>query len=247
MNDERVTERMSSEIGQIVMPFYLVCDISYSMLADIPALNVGVSKLCRAIVAEPVVDDVAQISIISFSDTARVLMPLGQMSESVVPTLSAEGGTNFGVAFHLLAESIREDTSRLRKQGYKVFRPCAFFLTDGEPGDADWHRTFVEQLTYDRQTGRGFRAHPIFVPFGFRDATSRVLSQLAYPPERGKWYLAKNASVEQALGGILQTIMQTVVISGRTAFTDQPAIMQPPPEPGSGIVQGDSGYDPDYL
>jgi uncharacterized protein YegL len=247
MRDERVIERMSSEIGQLVMPFYLICDISYSMLADMPALNIGVSKLCRAIVAEPSVDDVAQISIMSFSDRARVLMPLGQMSESVVPTLTVEGGTNYGGAFRLLAESIREDTARLREQGYRIYRPCAFFLTDGEPGDADWHRTFIEQLTYDRQTGRGFRAHPIFVPFGFRDATSRVLSQLAYPPERGKWYLAKKASVEQALGDILQTIMRTVVISGRTAFTDRPAIIQPSPEPSSGIVQGDSEYDPDYL
>jgi uncharacterized protein YegL len=186
MRDERVTERMSSEMGQLVMPFYLICDISYSMLADMPALNIGVRKLCQAIVAEPIVDDVTQLSIISFSDTARVLMPLGQMSESAVPTLSVEGGTNYGVAFRLLAQQISEDSANLRRQGYRIYRPCAFFLTDGEPGDADWRRTFNEQLTYDRQTGHGFKAHPVFVPFGFRDATSRVLSQLAVAIHPGR-------------------------------------------------------------
>ncbi len=113
--------------------------------------------------------------------------------------------------------------------------------------DADWHHTFVKELTYDRRTGRGFKAHPIFVPFGFRDATSSVLKRLAYPPDRGKWYLAKNATVEQALTGILQTIMQTVVIAGRSAGTGQPTITQQLPAPGSGILHGDSQYDPDYV
>jgi uncharacterized protein YegL len=247
MHEEWILERVKAEQGQLVMPFYLICDISYSMQADIPALNDGVNKLCRAVAAEPVVDDVAQICIMSFSDTARVLMQLGPISESVVPTLAVEGATNYGAAFRLLAQSIRQDSDRLKEQGYKIYRPCAFFLTDGAPTDHDWHRTFTDTLTYDRQTGHGFKAHPIFVPFGFRDARSDVLKQLAYPPERGKWYLAKDTTVEQALAGILQTIMQTVVIAGRSAGTGQPAITQQPPIPGSGILQGGSEYDPDYV
>jgi uncharacterized protein YegL len=247
MSEERVHERNTAEQGQLVMPFYLICDVSISMTHDIPALNDGVRRLRRAIVSEPVVDDVAQVSIMSFSDTAKIVVPMGQMSESEIPALSVEGGTDYGAAFRALAQAIERDTAALRKDGYKVYRPCAFFLTDGAPGDRDWHQTFTGTLTYDRQTGRGMKAHPVFVPFGFRDAPEKVLRQLAYPPERGKWYHAKNANIEESLKGILDIIMNTVVTSGHTAETGQPVITQQPPAPQSGIEQGNSDYDPDFV
>lgn len=247
MNDERVVERGSVEQGQLVIPFYLLCDVSSSMNVIMPELRGAVSRLRRAIVAEPVVDDVAQVCIIVFSDTAEVLVPMGSMSESEIPRFTAEGGTNYGSAFRLLAHSIEQDTARLKEQGYKVYRPCAFFLTDGEPTDSDWRVTFRDTLTYDAKTGHGLKAHPIFVPLGFRDASAAVLRQLAYPPNRGKWYHAKNTTAESALSGMLQFIMQTVIAAGRSAVTGQPTVTLEPPEPGSGIVQGDSEYDPDYI
>ena len=92
------------------------------------ALNDAVQRLRRAIVTEPVVDDVAQICIISFSDTAKVLMPMSQMSDSMIPRLAAEGGTNYGEAFRLLAQTIPKDSAAFKSIGYKVYRPCAFFL-----------------------------------------------------------------------------------------------------------------------
>jgi len=247
MNDERVAERGSVEHGQLVIPFYLLCDVSSSMNSIMPELSLAVSRLRRAIVAEPVVDDVAQVSIIVFSDTARVLVPMASMSESEIPRFAAEGGTNYGSAFRLLAHSIEQDNAKLKEQGYRVFRPCAFFLTDGEPTDSDWHITFRDTLTYDARTGRGLKAHPIFVPLGFRDASEIVLRQLAYPPNRGKWYHAKNAAAESVLSEMLQFVMQTVITAGRSAVTGQPTVMLQPPEAGSGILQGDSEYDPDYI
>jgi uncharacterized protein YegL len=247
MTEETVRERADVEQGQLVMPFYLICDVSGSMSRDMQALNDGVRRLRRAIVAEPVVDDVAQVCVMSFSDSAKVVLPMGQMSEQEVPELHVEGGTNYGAAFRALAQAIGHDTSKLTADGYKVYRPCAFFLTDGLPGDRDWHQTFTDTLTYDRQTGRGMKAHPIFVPFGFRQASEDVLRQLAYPKDRGKWYHTKTTDVDQALKGILEIIMNTVVTSGHTAGAGQPAITQQPPSPGSGIQQGDSDYDPDYV
>jgi uncharacterized protein YegL len=245
--DGMVSERTRAEQGQLVMPFYLICDVSYSMSGDMVALNDGVERLHRAIVTQPAVDDVAQICIMSFSDTAKVVMPLGRMSEQSVPKLKVEGGTVYGAAFRKLAQCLGQDTTDLKQQGFKVYRPCAFFLTDGEPNDRDWHKTFTSTLTYDRQAGSGLKNHPIFVPFGFRAASESVLKQLAYPPERGKWYHAKTNTVEQALAGILDIIMNTVVTAGRTASAGQPTLTQQPPVPGSGIQQGNSEYDPDYV
>lgn len=247
MNDERISERRGVEVGQLVMPFYLICDVSGSMYDDMAALNEGVERLRRAIVRQPVVDDVAQICIMSFSDTAKVVMPLSQMSETSVPTLAVEGGTNYSSAFQELARVIEDDREDLKRQGYKIYRPCAFFLTDGQPLDNHWQRTFTSTLTYDKTTGTGMRSHPIFVPFGFRDAPEDVLRKLAYPRDRGKWYHARNTGIEQALAGILDIIMNTVISSGLSAGAGQPTLIQQSPAAGSGIVQGDSEYDDDYI
>ena len=81
------------------------------------------------------------------------------------------------------------------------------------------------------------KSHPIFVPFGFRDAPENVLRCLGYPPERGKWYHAKNIRVEDALKGILDIIMRTVIsiTVAKLSITRQAADL------------GDSEYDADYL
>jgi uncharacterized protein YegL len=247
MSEERAIAQDNAEEGQLVMPFYLICDVSSSMSGDMTALNDSLKRLHRGIVAEPVVDDVAQVCIMTFASTASVVLPLGQMSEQVVPTLKSGGGTQYGAAFRLLAQTIESDSTTLKGKGYRVYRPCTFFLTDGEPNDRDWHQTFSRTLTYDQQTHQGMRAHPIFVPFGFRHASESVLRQLAYPPKRGKWYNAKSSNIEEALSGILHLIQQTVITSGRSAGTSRPAVVQQVPDPGSNISHGESDYDPDYL
>jgi uncharacterized protein YegL len=240
MAEERVTERRTVEPGQIVMPFYLVCDVSVSMTHDMPALNDGIQRLSRTIVAEPAVCDVARVGILTFSDIGKVVMPLAQMGQAAIPTLSVEGGTNYGAAFRELAQTIAADTKDLKAQGLQVYRPCAFFLTDGEPNDRDWHQTFVSTLTYDASTKTGMKGHPVFVPFGFRDAPEDVLRKLAYPLEKGKWYHSRNTNIEDTIKGILHIILQTVIKSGMSAGSGQPAHLQQAPSPGSQIAYGDS-------
>lgn len=247
MSDEQVRERVSVEQGQLVMPFYLICDVSFSMYREMSALNEGIRRLRRAIVAEPAVDDIAQVCIISFSDSAKVVVPMGPLSESDIPELNAENATNYGNAFRALAQAIEQDSTKLKRQGYKVYRPCAFFLTDGLPTDEDWRNTFANTLTYDRQTGKGMKAYPIFVPFGFRDAHEDVIRQLAYPPDRSKWYYARSVSVDDVLKETLHIIMGTVITSGQTAMIGRPATIHYKPGPSSRIAHGDSEYDPEFL
>ncbi|MGD0699478.1 MAG: VWA domain-containing protein [Trebonia sp.] len=239
MNEERMSGYPSEEVGQIVMPFYLMCDVSLSMTNDMPELNDGLRRLRRAILAEPVANDVAYIAIATFSDIAKVVMPLERMSEQQVPTLSPQGGTNYGAAFRLLAQTIAQDTAELKARGLKVYRPCVFFLTDGEPLDHDWHQTFIGTLSYDSDTKVGMKGHPIFVPFGFREAPEDILRKLAYPQGKSKWYHARDESVEEALNGMLGIIMKTVVSSSRTVSGGEPAVVPLPPPANSGIIYGD--------
>lgn len=248
MTEDVVKEHAMVTEGQLVMPFYLVCDVSWSMTGDMPKLNEGIRKLRGAIVAQPQVDDVAQIGVITFSSDATVVLPLSQLSEEgAMPTLQAQGGTNYGAAFTLLAQTIDQDIKNLKATGYKVYRPCAFFLTDGLPGDSDWLQTFTAALTYDKPTGRGNKGHPVFVPFGFRDARDDVLSKLAYPPGRGKWFHAKTHDVNEALEGILEAIMTSVISSGMSSATGSPAHTFQTGSLGDTIVSGDSSYDSQWA
>ena len=224
----------------MVMPFYLICDVSYSMLNDMAALNGGVVRLRQSITAEPLVDDVAHVALMTFSDTAKVVMPLSQMSEAAIPTLSVEGGTNYGQAFRELARTIPADAAALKAQGYRIFRPCVFFLTDGEPNDSDYWETFKSTLTYNRVTGVGMKQYPVFIPFGFRDAPDNVLKKLAYPPEKGRWYHIKSHDIGQVIKLILDVIMKTVVSTGQSSWTGKPALVHAPAPAVSGVTQGDA-------
>lgn len=221
-----------------VMPFYLVCDVSRSMWPDIYDLNEGLGRLRTAILAEPVVHDMVQICVMSFSDDAKILMPIESMRAATAVSLCAEGGTNYGSAFRQLAAAIKQDNRNLASRGHKSYRPCAFFVTDGAPDDADWHRTFTTTLTYSDDWSQS----PIFVPFGFRDAPEQVLRQLGYPPAEGKWYYARTTPPGQALREIVNVIIQTVITSGLGAAEGRPDIVPQLPSARSGIVRGDSEF-----
>lgn len=240
---DQVTERDRATPGQLVMPFYIVCDVSYSMSRDIQDLNQSLKNLHAAIANEPVVDDVARISVLTFSDTSRIVAPLGQVSETTFPALSVEGGTNYGVAFRKVAEAINADRDALNASGLKIYRPCVFFLTDGMPQDPSWLETFNATLTYDKSTGTGMKGFPIFVPFGFREADEKVLAKLAYPKKGGRWFMAKTISAEDALKSLLEIIMNTVMTSSQSASTGAPGAFQLAPAP-AGVASGDSDWDP---
>jgi len=127
MGGERVFERVGVEEGQVVLPFYLLCDVSRSMQEMMAELNASIEGLYRAIVERPILDDIAQICLITFSDNAKIRLPMRRMSESEFPQLAAESGTNYGSAFLLLARSMQEDIAAFKRQGYRVYRPCVFF------------------------------------------------------------------------------------------------------------------------
>ena len=129
-------------------------------------------------------DDVAHISVMTFSDTAKVVMPLSQMSETSVPTLKVEGGTNYGEAFRELARVIPGDAAALKAQGYRIFRPCAFFLTDGEPndrllGDVQVHPDLQEVH------GRGHEAVPGIHPVRLPGRAGECAPQAGLPAREG--------------------------------------------------------------
>ena len=233
MSEEEARRGVMAEAnGAIVLPYYLACDVSLGMLGDLSAINSALGQVRRAILADPQADDVIRFAIVTFSDIAKVVLPLGQVSDQALPVLSAEGGTNYGTAFRTLAWVIAQDTAELKARGWRVVRPCVFFLTDGVPLDQDWEQTFTSALCYDPVTKIGMKGHPIFIPFGFRDANEAMLRRLAYPAGRATWYHARTASLDQALGDIIGVITRTMVTSAHGRMVLQA------PQPGTVLTSG---------
>jgi uncharacterized protein YegL len=225
---------------QSVMPFYLICDVSASMWQEMTALHSGVMRLWQAIVQQPVLNDVARICVMTFSDDARVVVALTKMSElpDGMPKFAYENQTQYGAAFRMLARAIAADYAELKRNGHRVYQPCIYFLTDGEPTDGNWRQALREMVS-DRAMAR-MGSHPIIVPFGFRDATNSTLRRLAYPPGVSRWYHASSSTIETALEELLGIIKNSVLASGYSALKGDPEHILPEPGRDSGITYGEA-------
>lgn len=225
-----MTEPGDQDQAAIVMPFYIICDTSGSMRSNMEALNQALDELVLQIARDPVVDDTVMLSIITFDNDATVRVPLSFPSEITLPSLEAHGYTYYGAALGAYAKAVASDYARLKEQGFRFFRPCVFFLTDGLPVD-NWWPTFDEVIHYDPKTKQGNRMYPYIVSYGFGEAEAEVLSQLAYPnfgPNQGQAFLARHASVQRLLNSIADSIGRSVVSSGMSGVGNgTPAVTIP--------------------
>lgn len=223
---ERSTE------GQVVMPFYVICDVSGSMCGDMASLNQGVSDLRDEIKKDPVADDLAMLSIISFDDAARTVVPLDFPSELELAPLTCGGLTNFTAAFQEFDRAFRVDRARLKSEGKRIFRPCIFFLTDGVPTSSDHIQVFQQLFGYDPATKQGNKAYPYVTAFGFRGATEESMKAIAYPnfgEKKGRYFLARdNVPIATLLKSMTGMIAQSVLGSSLSATTGTPQFVPPP-------------------
>jgi uncharacterized protein YegL len=221
-------------MSEQVLPFYLVCDESYSMQGPpLDAINQELPELYRAIATEPAVADRARLGIIAFSSTAEVLLPLADLNDvHSVPQLTPRGATNYGAAFSLLKSTIEQDVAALKQAGHVTYRPTVFFLTDGLPTD-EWHVEHKNLVSHD------FRAHPNILAFGFGDADPATLQQVATL----RAFIANSGlSPTQALHEFARQLVNSVVNSVMTSLTNPsgtPQIVIPDQVPGYTVLAAD--------
>ena len=242
-SDEAIAT-VESVAGQLIMPFYIICDVSSSMTHDMADLNKALADLVSDIMRNPVVDDLTMLSVITFGSSAHTVVPLNAPSEIALPTLTAGGGTNYGAAFREYHRAFEVDRARLKAQGKKVYRPCVFFLSDGAPGDSDYKQTFRSLFAYDPETKQGNKAFPYVVSFGFRDAPQRVMEELAYPDfgkAKGRWFLSRTNKIGELLKSMTSAIGNTVLSSGASASAGLPQIIPPTPPAGQDMQFGEAG------
>jgi uncharacterized protein YegL len=217
-----------SEQG-ILLPFYLVVDVSYSMMGDkIGAANQILPSVADALAKNPILADKIRFGLLDFSDDAKVLLPLSDMSgQEYLPKLVVRGGTDFGAAFRLLRSQLQQDIGQLRADGFKVHRPAVFFLSDGEPM-AGWQSDFVALTTYDKETGSGFKWYPVFVPCGVDEAGKDTMRQLVHPAGKSKLYMMKSgADAAAAIKAMAEILISSVLSSGQSAVDGNSGFVLP--------------------
>jgi uncharacterized protein YegL len=157
-----------------ILPFYVVCDQSYSMADHLDALNDGLTQLHAAVGTDPVVADKTRFCLIGFSGIAEVLQPLCHPSDVVdLSGLTTRAATSFGEAFTLLRDRIEQDVDELKAADYQVYRPAVFFLSDGHPTDpATW------PAAYERLVDPDWSARPNIIAFGIGDADPATIGRI---------------------------------------------------------------------
>ncbi|GIF23111.1 uncharacterized protein YegL [Actinoplanes tereljensis] len=220
--------------GQIVMPFYVLCDVSGSMAPDLTDLTEGLHALHRGLLAEPVINDLVMMSVITFNDSARTVVPLAAPEDISLPVLPAPVGlTNYSAAFREFHQAFEADRTRLKGEGKRVYRPCVYFLTDGEPTDQNYLQTFQALLTHQNNL-----AYPYICVFGFRDAQPATLEAMAHADaggshKRGRWFVAERGqSVSQTLTALVGVIGKSILQSAQSASSGVPEVNLPTHVPG---------------
>ncbi|MGQ0631645.1 MAG: vWA domain-containing protein [Sporichthyaceae bacterium] len=224
----------------LVLPFYVVVDVSYSMTqvpktvdgivseAPLSAGNKIVRAVKEALDVAPILADKVRFSLLDFSDDAQVVIPMCDLMKvhpDDIPDLNARGGTSFVAAFNLLKRQVGIDVAQLKADGHKVHRPAAFFLTDGEPTDEEheWRSAF-ESLT-----DSGFKERPNFIPFGVGDAKKNILDQLVYPPGKMRSFVARQGEdPAAAITSMAEKLVASVLASANSFTSGDSAAFIPP-------------------
>ena len=110
----------------LVLAFYLLVDVSASMSGEpITAVNEILPEIIDAIQESPTLGDVVRLGAVSFSDSARVVLRLGDLRDvDQIPQFKIEGGTSYAAGFRQLRKDIDSDLAQLKSDGYKVYRPA---------------------------------------------------------------------------------------------------------------------------
>jgi uncharacterized protein YegL len=230
------------EVGEpekgILLPFYLVIDVSYSMSGKkLAAASAMLPEIADALARNPILSDKTRFSLIDFSDDAHMVLELCDIAEqSTLPGLKVRGGTNYGAAFHLLRKQLQTDVEQLKADGYRVFRPAVFFLSDGEPTDDDWEKAFEEL--------KNFKYYPLFVPFGVENADRDVMRKLIHPVPKSKLYMASDgANAAAAIKAMTEIMISSVLASGHSVSEGGAGHILP----GKGDLPGGVDVEDDWL
>lgn len=221
-------------------PFYIVCDCSSSMWhrnlhQDGPtAYDAMVSSLLTLLdfAGEDVsVMQIAQVSILSFSDAAQTAMPLTALSPNMpIPNSLVRGTfTDFAALLRYMHRVLSEDIASLLRQGKQLKKPTVFIITDGIPEtrEGQTRHGIIQQSSVWRPElealvdGLGDFS-PAIVTMGFGGADENVLRTLSCSPGVAAIAEGYNSDAAALMRELLQAVLRSITSSAsKEAFTFQ--------------------------
>lgn len=227
---------VSVEERYSVFPFYLCLDVSASMSGvPIDSVNEQMPLLRAAVGEDPAVAEVIRLGVITFSDVARSVLPLCDLSlVEAVPQVSAEGRTSYAAAFDHLRQVIEEDYQRSRASGDRWYRPAVIFISDGRPTDDP--QRWREAL--GRLTDPAWKRRPNVLAFGFGDADPEVLAAVTSGQPNRAFIAAEGAQPAKVIPELLAGLIQSIVSSSASVYEGE-ALLTPPDVPSMRAISVD--------
>lgn len=212
-----------------VFPFYLCLDVSASMSGDpIDGVNAQMPALRHAIGEDPAIAEVIRFGVITFSDVARTVLPLSDLSMvEEVPVVTAQGRTSYASAFEHLRASIEADYHASRAAGDRWYRPAVLFVSDGRPTDDDERWRGAHQ----RLVAPGWKRHPNILAFGFGDADPEVLKVVSEAKPNRAFIASEGAEPARVVPELMAGLVSSIVSSSASVQRGEAELV--PPEVGS--------------
>lgn len=118
------------------LPVYLLIDTSGSMFGEpIQAVENGLKVLVSTLRSDPYALETAYLSVITFDNSARQIVPLTELAQFQEPQLNATGCTALGEALSLLSDRVDQEVTKTTPMKKGDWKPLVFIMTDGEPTD----------------------------------------------------------------------------------------------------------------
>jgi uncharacterized protein YegL len=177
----------------------------------IDACNMALREIHQAIASDPIVNDKIRIGVISFSDSAEVILPLSKMTDVVdFPALVVKGGSNYGSAFTCLKQTIQDDIAALKAESnVKIYRPIVFFVSDGKPADTNW------QTAHAAVADKSWSFSPLIISFGVGGAQAETIREVATKVNKSGKFCAYLVDDGDMLGAAFNEVFRELtVVSG---------------------------------
>jgi uncharacterized protein YegL len=208
-----------------VFPFYLCLDVSASMAGDpIDSVNRQLPVLRANVGEDPAISEVIRFGVVTFSDQARTLLPLSDLSlVEGVPPLVASGTTSYAAAFDHLRQVIEDDYHVSRAGGDRWYRPAVIFISDGRPTDPGDHWRQAHQRLVDP----GWKRHPNILSFGFGAADPEILAEVSEGKPNRAFIAHEGAEPSQVVPELMAGLISSIVSSSASVYSGSAELVPP--------------------